>query len=255
MPERRRQGESGVRGGRITTAEFRGLLSGLRQGELVMALESELRDGLFLRGPDSSLYVVFQGKRYQVKDDPLVLAQVGLPMNEVVEVPSNDLAQVAEAPLALPDTFPVVHFDTGNADMGAGHFMQTEGGVTIADGTLSAITHTFSVTWLGGFHGAVFACLEDANGNPVPWTPRNQPYLHRYGVDGRWIGNSDRHDAWILNHTQADAARAVAVRLWHSYNPDSFQTVLNKWVAAGDSIKKLADDVAAIAKDYKQVFG
>lgn len=220
-----------------------------------MTVGAEFRDGVYLRAPDGSLYVVFGGQRYRVQDDPLVIAQVGLPMDEIIEARDEDLAKVVEAPRTLPHTFPAVHFDTGNVALGAGHFMQTEGGVTIQDGTLSAITHTFTVTWLGGFHGAVFACLEDGNGNPIPWTPREQPLLHRYGVDGRWIGNSDRHDAWILNHTPADAARATAVNVYHSWNPDSFQAILNKWVAAGASVKALADDVAAIAKDYKQVFG
>lgn len=219
-----------------------------------MAFSLELRDGLFLRDPDGSLHVIYGGKRFQVKDDPLAIAQVGFPMDEVVELRSEDLAQISDAG-ALPSSYPTVHYDTGNTDLGAGHFMQTEGGVTIEDGTLSAITRTFTTTWFGGFHGGVFACLEDANGNPIPWTPRNQPYLHVYGVDGRWVGNSDRHDAWILNHTKEDAARAVAVVVYHSWNPDSFQTILDKWVKVGADLKALSDDALGIAKDWKQIFG
>lgn len=213
------------------------------------------QNGQYLRSPDGALYVVVDGQRYQVKDDPLVISQVGFPMDEVVELNRDaDLSGIPLAPYALPDAYPAVHFDTGNVALGAGHFMQTSGGVTLEAGTLSAITHTFSVTWFGGFHGAVFACLQDAAGNPVPWTPRNQSLIHRYGVDGRWVGNSDRHDAWILNHTKADAARATAVTVYHSWDPDSFETILNKWVTAGASMKALADDTAAIAKDFKQVF-
>jgi hypothetical protein len=112
-----------------------------------MALGFELHDGLYLRAPDGSLNVVFQGKRFQVKDDPLILAQVGFPMDQVIELRDADLTHVPDAGLALPNSYPAVHFDTGNTDLGAGHFMQTEGGVTIQDGTLSAITHTFTVTW------------------------------------------------------------------------------------------------------------
>lgn len=204
----------------------------------------------YLRGPDGTLYIFAKGVLRRLSD-----------ASDFRDVSHAELSALPQAPrpksgaddLASAATFPATHFDTGNVDLGAGHYMQSAGGVTVQDGTLTGVTHTFTTTDLGGFHGGVVAFLIDSNDNPIPLTPRAQSMLHIYGVDGRWIGNSDRHDQWTYNFSSSDSARAVAVQVWHSWNPDSFQTILNKWVAAGASMKQLADDAAAIAKDYKQI--
>ncbi|TQS44072.1 hypothetical protein [Cryptosporangium phraense] len=205
-----------------------------------------LTTGQYLRGPDGTLYVVANGRRYRLDQ-----------ANDVMDVSEADLAGLPEGTVAegvAPEqSLPAAHFDSGDQFLGAGHYMQTVGGVTVSGGVLSAITRTFTVTDLGGFHGAVTAVLADAADNPIVPSPPTQPYLHRYGVDGRWIGTSDRHDPWSTTYAAADIVRATHVHLFHTPSPDSFQTILNKWVTAGGSVKQLADDAAGVAKDYQQI--
>lgn len=211
-------------------------------------------DGTYLRDGAGKLYVTENNQLFEVTDEEH-LPYVGYPYIEadVHQLPPKATSSMQSLFRLPPEVFPAAHFDTGIIDLGAGHFMKTLGGVTVQDGTLSGLTRTFSVTWLGGFHGGMFAVLADGQGNPIPWSPDNQQLLHVYGVDGRWVGNSDRQDAWVLHHTQADASRAVSVHIFHSWNPDSFQHVLDKWVKAGKSLKELADDATGIAKDVAQV--
>src|SRR4051794_26659056 len=74
--------------------------------------------------------------------------------------------------------------------LSTGHLMKTDGKLT-ADGNLRAVTRTRSVVLLGGFHGCVQATVHDAQGTLIA---KSAP--HTYGVDGVWVGQSDRTDAW-----------------------------------------------------------
>jgi hypothetical protein len=76
----------------------------------------------------------------------------------------------------------------------------------------------------------------------------HQTRTYRYGVDGTWIGTSDRTTAWWETMTPTNAARVRKIYIFHAWAPDSFQTILNKWVAAGESIAKLAASVGSVAK-------
>ena len=105
-----------------------------------------------------------------------------------------------------------ISIDTGDMDMGAGHFMGTRA-VLYENGHIDAVTHTMSVTWLGGFKGGVYILLEDANGNIIGSTS-NQ---HVFGVDGRWIGRSDRVDYWAEDIDPDLARRTRKLRVYHTW--------------------------------------
>ncbi|MCJ8283563.1 MAG: hypothetical protein MJK14_28215 [Rivularia sp. ALOHA_DT_140] len=60
-----------------------------------------------------------------------------------------------------------------------------------SSGNLKATTRTWSRRKLSGFTGGVFIVLTDGSKNPV-WTSKQ----HRYGVNGRWLGTSDRTEKW-----------------------------------------------------------
>jgi hypothetical protein len=60
-----------------------------------------------------------------------------------------------------------------------------------SNGNLYATTRTWTKVKLKGFTGGVFIALTDASGFPI-WTTNQQ----RYGVDGTWIGQSDRTETW-----------------------------------------------------------
>ena len=58
-------------------------------------------------------------------------------------------------------------------------------------GNLTATTRTWSRRRFSGFTGGVFIVLTDKSGYPI-WTSEQ----HRYGVDGRNIGRSNRTETW-----------------------------------------------------------
>ena len=82
-------------------------------------------------------------------------------------------------------------------------------------GILVARTRTQSVTLLGGFHGCVLVFVLDNSGAVTASTD-----AHTFGVDGRWIGKSDRTDVWTHQFDPAQANAAVSLGLVHTWNPD-----------------------------------
>ena len=97
--------------------------------------------------------------------------------------------------------------------LSSGHLMNTQGSL-LNDGNLRATTRTRSVVKLGGFHGAVCAKLYDAQDRLIA-----QGGVHTYGVDGVWVGQSDRTDAWTENFGPGIGAAATKVSITHSWDP------------------------------------
>jgi hypothetical protein len=134
--------------------------------------------------------------------------------------------------------------NTGRQFLGAGHFMETNASFTRDTGETAGGTTTETVTWFGGFHGAVYAVLTDQDGIPVPG---GQSPMYRYGVDGTAIGNSKRFDGWSFALDQARANDVRKLHIFHIWGPDQFQHILDKWVAAGESVAQLADAAGKVA--------
>ncbi|MEL7245568.1 MAG: hypothetical protein AAGM40_25020 [Cyanobacteria bacterium J06573_2] len=72
-----------------------------------------------------------------------------------------------------------------------------------SSGKLTATTRTWSRRKLWGFTGGVFIVLTDAYKNPI-WTSEQ----HRYGVNGRKLGKSDRTEKW-----QATVPKSILSRV------------------------------------------
>lgn len=89
--------------------------------------------------------------------------------------------------------------------------------VTIfSDGLLNAVTRTWEDTDLRGFEGAVAVTVLDQNQNPL-WVSAT----HKFGVDGKWIGTSDRTDNWSDNvppEVLADIRYVAIVQQWNQNN-------------------------------------
>jgi hypothetical protein len=204
---------------------------------------------LMIAPPAPEVYVVLGGERHWIPD-PQTLFAKGWDWNLVETVSSsvlNAIPRGADEPSVLAADIVI---DTGDVFLGAGHYMASRARMTRSTGDIAASTRTFTVTSLGGFHGGVYAVLSDGDDIPVP---NGQTPLNRYGVDGRWIGRSDRTDVWDPNPFSISpdaAAKVVYFRVFHTWAPNDFQTVLDKWVAAGDSVAKLAGDVGAVAKVF-----
>lgn len=72
-----------------------------------------------------------------------------------------------------------------------------------SNGNLTATTRTWSRRKLWGFTGGVYIVLTDASKNPI-WTSEQ----HRYGVNGRRLGKSDRTEKW-----QATVPKSILTRV------------------------------------------
>ena len=60
-----------------------------------------------------------------------------------------------------------------------------------SNGNLNAKTKTWTTRKTSGFTGGVLIAFTDKSGNAI-WSTEQQ----RYGVDGKWIGNSSRTENW-----------------------------------------------------------
>lgn len=154
-------------------------------------------------------------------------------------------AAVAQASTPYSSAAPaaVRTFDSGLVDLGANHFMRTSGSLDPATGNIAAQTRTLTCTLFGGFHGATHIIFGDANDAPVYSTG-----VHRYGVDGRLIGTSDRTDAWWESMPVEDVSRVTAQTIFLVWAPDGFQHILDRWVQAGKSIAELVAIVGGVAQ-------
>jgi hypothetical protein len=126
-----------------------------------------------------------------------------------------------------------------HTNLGANHYMDTHG-TLLKTGHIDATTRTRTETDLGGFHGAVQIFLEDANSNTIGGTA-----AHIFGVDGKWIGRSDRTDYWSEQLDPALVGRATAIHVVHFWAPK-----YSAWKTIG---QKLLDSAAPWIELYKSI--
>jgi len=137
---------------------------------------------------------------------------------------------------------------TGRKSLDAGHFMDTRAGLNTLTGMLTGSTTTETTTLFGGFHGVVYMILSDSDDVPIPGggSPR-----FRYGIDGKALGPGTRTDAWSWSVDPAEAKRVAYFRVYHSWSPDEFEVILDKWVRSGDKVAKLSAAVTAVGKVFE----
>jgi hypothetical protein len=204
------------------------------------------RDGQLVQGRDGGLYVIKDGARRLIPDLPTASAEGVLPKVKPtgwragalvddskfdfppVEVLSDDELFAIPVGRALEPAERVSNYV--ETDLGAGHFMYTNVSV-LGSGHVDATTRTFTVTWFGGFHGAAYALFADAGGIMIGSTG-----MHRYGVDGRWVGRSDRTDYWADEVGGDIGSRTTSVHVLHTWAPSDIFTILNQWSQLGRSI-------------------
>ena len=133
------------------------------------------------------------------------------------------------------------------SDLGNGHFMTTNG-VMLNSGRIEAMTRTESVTWFGGFTGGVQIFFEDANGFTI-----GASQIQAFGVDGRWLGRSDRTDFWAEDINPSVAARTVAIHVVHFWYPryQFFANLVNYAVSVGRPLVDLIKDIKAAGGSAK----
>ncbi len=215
----------------VTELQAGDTLPPLRNGTLVTAAE----DG---RG-----FLVQDGRLEPVHDIGVLLA-AGVDPTSAPRL-TAPAALLESVPTSSPRAIGVVPMDSGDQFLGSGHYMHTWGSIDWGQGAVAMQTRTRTITMFGGFHGSAGFICRDANAGPT-----FQTQDHRFGVDGTWVGRSDRTDAWWESMSPDAAARTTELVFYHAWSPDSFMTVLNKWVAAGQSLAQLVTAAAGVAKVF-----
>jgi hypothetical protein len=205
----------------------------------------DVSDGdVVVGGADPMPFLIADGKRRPF-EGPESFFSAGFEPSQVKVVSDPKLALMPLGDLISAEAIGVKSFDSGAMFLGWGHYMRTWGALSLATGQIAAQTRIWTITWFGGYHGAVDVILGDANDAPV-----YQTRTYRYGVDGTWIGRSDLTTAWWESMSPADAGRVTKVNIFHTWAPDDFQTIVNKWKAAAESITQLWTAVAPVAKIF-----
>ena len=123
----------------------------------------------------------------------------------------------------LVPKFPITASQDDNFP-GSGGFMHSD--VTVyASGLLNAVTHTWEVTDLRGFKGVVAAAVLDQNKTPL-WVSST----HQCGVDGRWIGVSDRTDNWSEQIPAAILPNVRYIAIIQKWNPNGVYNDIQIWL-------------------------
>jgi len=114
-----------------------------------------------------------------------------------------------------------------------------------ADGRIVVNTTTHEETALRGGHAGVVVLLYDVK---KFWLWASTPV--RYGVDGKWIGQSDRTDSFTQFVDPDTMGRVVYVAIKHYEAPDDAATDIQNWLVGAQhdfgAVAAIAKDIAAL---------
>lgn len=148
---------------------------------------------------------------------------------------------------AIPLGAPLPHssrfiFDEGK-ELGANHYMRTRGAMSTRTGHIHASTRTLTRTWFGGYHGGVILIFEDAESIVI-----GSSGIHVFGVDGTYIGTSDREDAWQDDIGLDIVNRTVNIRLSQGWMPNQLKDQVQRAIDTGRPVMDLILDIKGIAR-------
>ena len=216
-----------------------------RQERLVQGDGSRARGKPF-NPVEPHLFVVRDGQRHAIEDFRS-FREAGYDQSAVEIIPDAELEKLPLAPTALlaPGQQIVLDLDSF---LGAGHYMTTWGVLRRTDwgGHVDATTRTRTITMFGGFRGGVNMVYADAQGFPVGMSPTQS-----FGVDGTWIGRSDRTDYWSHDLTADEANRTTSLTIFHFWNPWSLQDQVAKLVAAVKPILEIVQIIVQMGGQAK----
>jgi hypothetical protein len=125
---------------------------------------------------------------------------------------------------------------------GSGGYMHTDVHIFKngdGSGSLNAVTHTWEVTELRGFRGAVAVALLDENKIPL-WVSNTQ----NYGVDGVMIGTHDRTENWNEMVPAPFMPQIRYIAIIQKWNPKNEFDDIHRWVQGiGDAVGKAGQDI------------
>jgi hypothetical protein len=208
------------------------------------ALPSRM-NGTLLKGSGPPVYVMQNGMRHWIPD-PATFAAMGYSWTNVQTVADADLTaiplgnQVPEGGTAQP-LFPIIA-SQDDGFPGSGGFMHTD--VTLyASGLLNGVTHTWEVTDLRGFRGSVAVALLN-QAREFLWVSGT----HSFGVDGRWIGTSERYDNWSDNAPAAVLPLVSYIAIIQKPEPDVGGDIQHWLATVGQALQELETILQTVAK-------
>jgi hypothetical protein len=113
-------------------------------------------------------------------------------------------------------------------------------GVLHPDGRIDAQTRTCSVSWFCGFHSGVYLLFADAAGSTI-----GSSTMQVFGVDGAWMGRSDRTNYWGEEIDPDVTARARTLAVLHTGAPQVLQRTVERAIAGS---RPVADVVAEVKR-------
>ena len=190
-------------------------------------------DGILLQGRNGALYVVEAGRRRLVPD-PYTVRASGFDPRRVEVIADQDLE-------SLPLGEPLARTECAEIDLdsclGLGHFVTTHG-VVHPGGHIDAQTRTRSISWFCGYHSGVYLLFGDAAGFTI-----GSSILQVFGVDGAWLGRSDRTDYWGEDIDPDVAVRIRTLAVLHTGAPQVLQRMVERAIAG---LWPIADVVAQV---------
>jgi hypothetical protein len=190
-------------------------------------------DGTLLQGRDGALYVVEAGRRRLVPD-PCTVRASGFDPRRVEIVADQHLE-------SLPLGAPLAQTERAEIDLdsclGLGHYVTTHR-VVHPRGHIDAQTRTRSVSWFCGYHSGVYLLFGDAVGLTI-----GSSTMQVFGVDGAWMGRSDRTDYWGEEIDPDVTARARTLAVAHTGAPQVLQRTVERAIAGSWAIADVVTEV------------
>lgn len=147
------------------------------------------------------IFLVHNNQPFYVGDDwgiqvgggcVFYIGEVGIYNSQAYEITLSDPGKVSLSGLNSPYSPPQVSFPiTGERDNSVANGSMRTSFTLNANGQLVAVTNTRTKVKMAGFTGGVSIILLNANRQPI-WASS----VHKYGVDGCWIGTCNRNDNW-----------------------------------------------------------
>ncbi len=207
-------------------------------------------DGTLLKGSGPAIYVMQGGDRHWIPD-PATFNALGYSWGNVQTVADADLnaiplgTQVPEGGKVIVPQFPITvsRFDSFS---GCGGHMNSTATI-YATGLLNVVTRTWEDTELRGFAGAVAVSVLDQNQNSL-WVSATQ----KYGVDGTWVGTSDRTDNWsdsVPAEILPNVRFVAIIQQWDQNNVfDDIEAWLSGTATAAGYVKTIATAIGTIVE-------
>ena len=178
-------------------------------------------DGTLLQGRDGAVYVVEDGRRRPVPD-PYTVRASGFDPRRVELIGDRDLQSLPLGVPLAPAKRAQIHLDS---NLGLGHYVSTHG-LVHPRGYIDAQTRTRSISWFCGYHSGVYLLFADAAGFTI-----GSSNMHVFGVEGAWMGCSDRTDYWREEIAPDVALHARTLAVLHTGAPQVLQRTVERAIA------------------------